>query len=164
MQLDQLQRSNEPLLADVLATMLPRERQRRIVYLRRRDRVAQVVSYARASLSGVWHKTQERADAAPIEYSQEALESAERGIAFQEKVWAKMFADLRIDPLELWHEDVLAAPEAAAKSVADYLGVRLDPAARIDIPAIEKQSEGDAGLWIRKYNECRGDVAQSSSS
>src|SRR4051812_32354779 len=39
-QLDQLQRRNQPLLDEVLATILPHERTRRIVYLRRRDRLA----------------------------------------------------------------------------------------------------------------------------
>ena len=80
-QLEQLQQMNPPLLDDVLATVLPRDRPRRIVYLRRRDRVAQAVSYARATLSGIWRKEQEAAGPAPIEYSQEALESAEQGIA-----------------------------------------------------------------------------------
>src|SRR4051812_12599233 len=91
MQLEELNRGNQPLLNDVLATVLPADRPRRIVYLRRRDRVAQAVSYARATLSGIWRKEQEASEQQPVEYSQEALESAERGIAFQENVWASMF-------------------------------------------------------------------------
>jgi trehalose 2-sulfotransferase len=150
-QLEQLNRDNPPLLEEVLSVMLPRGGERRIVYLRRRDRVAQTVSYARATMSGVWRKDQERGGGGAIEYSQEALDSAARGIAFQEEVWARMFNDLRVDPLELWHEDVLADPSGAAQQVADYVGVMLDPAAAIDVPAIEKQSEGDASTWIERY-------------
>ena len=117
LQLQQLQRTNPALLADVLETMLPRDRPRQIVYLRRRDRVAQAVSYARASMSGVWRKEQESDGAPPLAYSQEQLEAAERGIAFQEDVWARMFHDLRIEPLAMWHEDVLANPARAALAV-----------------------------------------------
>jgi LPS sulfotransferase NodH len=164
-QLDGLQRTNPALLSDVLATMLPRDRPRHVVYLRRRDRVAQVVSYARASLSGIWRKDQERSGSSEPAYSQEALEAAERGIEFQESVWARMFADLRIEPLELWHEDVLADPNAAAQQVAGYVGVSIDPHAAIDIPSIDKQSVGDASEWAERYSKERETtVSQSRSS
>jgi LPS sulfotransferase NodH len=158
-QLEQLNHDNPPLLQEVLSVMLPRDGERRIVYLRRRDRVAQTISYARATLSGVWRKDQESHGAAPIAYSQEALESAERGIAFQEEVWARMFNDLRIEPLELWHEDVLADPSAAAQQVGDYVGVAVDPQSAIEVPEIRKQSEGDADAWAERYRS-----GQSSSS
>ena len=155
-QLEQLNHDNPKLLEEVLSVMLPKAGERRVVYLRRRDRIAQVVSYARASLSGVWRKEQERDGAAPVDYSEEALESAERGIAFQEEVWARMFSDLRIEPLELWHEDVLADPAAAAQQVADYVGVLIDPTSAVEVPEIFKQSEGDAAEWINRYADSRG--------
>jgi LPS sulfotransferase NodH len=158
-QLEQLNHDNQPLLEEVLSVMLPSDAKRRIVYLRRRDRVAQTVSYARASLSGIWRKEQESERAAPLEYSQEALEAAERGIAFQEEVWSRMFNDLAIAPLELWHEDVLADPSAAAQRVAGYVGVSIDPDAAIEVPEISKQSEGDAAAWAERYSS-----RQSSSS
>jgi LPS sulfotransferase NodH len=158
-QLEQLNHDNPPLLDEVLTVMLPREGERRIVYLRRRDRVAQTVSYARASLSGVWRKEQESEAAPLITYSQDALEAAERGITFQEKVWARMFNDLGVAPLELWHEDVLADPSDAVQQVADYLGVSIDPDAAVEVPEIRKQSEGNASEWIARFNS-----RQSSSS
>jgi LPS sulfotransferase NodH len=156
MQLQDLEESNPPLLTDVLATMLPRGGPRRVVYLRRRDRNAQIVSYARASLSGVWRKEQESVGAEQIEYSEQALEAANRGIALQEEVWERMFNELRIEPLALWHEDVLASPAAAAQQVADFVGVEIDPAAAVQVPQIQKQSEGDTRQWIERYAGSRG--------
>lgn len=154
-QLEQLNHDNPALLEEVLSAMLPRDGERRIVYLRRRDRLAQTVSYARASLSGVWRKEQEREGAAPLGYSQDALDAAERGIAFQEEIWTRMFSDLRIEPLRLWHEDVLADPSAAARQVAAHVGVELDPASIINVPEIVKQSEGTAPRWIERYAASR---------
>ena len=154
-QLQQLESSNPPLLGEVLSVVLPPDKPRRVVYLLRRDRVAQTVSYARANMSGVWRKEQERADAAPPEYSEEQLEAAERGIALQEGVWQQMFDELRINPLRLWHEDVLADPGAATRSVADYLGVMIDPDKEVHVPIIEKQSEGDSADWIERYARSR---------
>jgi LPS sulfotransferase NodH len=150
-QLDQLQQRNPPLLEEVLATILPHGGPRRIVYLRRRDRLAQAVSYARASLSGVWRKEQETAAAPAIEYSAEALKAAERGIAFQESAWEQMFAELGIEPLTVWHEDALADGMAIADAVAKYLGVSLDAQAAVEVPSIEKQSEGQSREWLERY-------------
>lgn len=154
-QLDELQQKNPSLLDEVLKLILPRDRPRRIIYLRRRDRVAHAVSYARAGLSGVWRQEQERADTVPIEYSEQAVLNSERAIAAQEDVWARMFADLSIEPLDLWHEDVLADPSRAADQVADYLGVQIDPASAVQVPDIRKQSVGDSPAWIERYASSR---------
>jgi len=150
-QLQALHGANPALLAEVLATMLPRGGERRVVYLRRRDKVAQTVSLARAAMSGVWRKEQEGREAVPLAYSDEALEAAERGIAFQEDLWERMFRDLGIAPLRMWHEDVLADPAEAAARVAGYLGVPIDPEAAVAIPEIRKQSRGDAESWAQRY-------------
>jgi len=151
MQFDQLNQTNPQLLQQVLGTVLPRGGRRHIIYLRRRDRVAQVISYARASLSGIWRKEQESGEQRLVEYSQEALEAGERGILFQEDAWEMMFNDLAIEPLAMWHEDVLADPEGAAATAARYLGVTLEQGAAVDVPAIQKQSEYDAPDWRAKY-------------
>lgn len=149
-QLDELQRKNARLLEEVLATILPGA-SRRVVYVRRRDRIAQVVSYARATLSGIWRKEQEGAGWPEIEYSDEALEAADRGIAFQEGVWNRMFDELKIEPLTVCHEDALADGPAVADAVAGYLGVSIDPTAAVQVPTVEKQSEGDAVAWAARY-------------
>src|SRR5438105_611979 len=110
-----------------------------------------LASIPRAGLTGVWRKEQEAAAPEPVEYSQEALETVERGIAFQEATWEQMFNDLRIEPLPVWHEDVLADPAAAAQHVADYLRVAIEPGASVQIPQIRQQSEGDKQVWIDRY-------------
>lgn len=156
LQFEELNQASPRLLTDVLQVVLPRNAPRHVVYLRRRDRVAQVVSYARASLSGVWRKEQEKDRPALVEYSQETLDACERGIAFQERVWEQMFNDLRIDPLTLWHEDVLAEPDRATETVAKRLGVTLDPRAIVEVPPIHKQSEYDAAEWRSRLAIARG--------
>lgn len=151
-QLEQLKRRNPPLLDDVLTTVVPRGPERRVIYLRRRDRLAQAVSYARASISGIWRKEQESSAARPIEYSDEAIEAAERGIAFQEAVWEQMFDELGIEPLTLWHEDVVTHGHAVVRSVADYLGVKIDKGSAVQVPSVERQSEGDSLAWAERYS------------
>jgi LPS sulfotransferase NodH len=156
MQLQALEEGNPGLLAEVLAASLPRDRPKRIVHLARRDRIAHAISWARATLSGVWRKEQEGGRGAAVDYSQKALETAEHWIDLQAGIWERMFADLRIEPLRLWYEDVAAAPEAAAAQVADYLGVAIDPKAAVEVPAVLKQSEGDSRAWAARYAQAKG--------
>ena len=149
-QLQALHEENPALVSDVLELLLRSGGRPRVVYLSRRDRVAHTVSYARAALSGVWRKEQE-GPAPRVDYSDEALAAAERLIDNQASAWEAMFRDLRIEPLRLWHEDVVAEPHQAAVRTAEYLGATLLEAAAVQVPAIAKQDESDAKRWIARY-------------
>lgn len=159
-QLQALRENNPSLLAQVMSIVDPN----RVLYLGRRDRTAHIVSYARASLSGIWRKEQEPEAAETLDYSQEALEAAERGIDFQAATWERMFRDLGIAPLRLWYEDAVADPQDIARRVADHLGVALDPAAQVQVPEVHKQREGEARLWAAKYREAKGASPSALSS
>lgn len=151
MQFEALALGNPDLLARVMRQILPSRAISRVVYLRRRDRTAHAISYARAILSGVWRQEQEMAARAEPEYSSIALDRADRLIADQESAWQAMFADLRLRPLTLWYEDVVADPGGACAAVAQYLGVKLDPQAEVDIPEIRRQAQEGAKAWIAKH-------------
>jgi LPS sulfotransferase NodH len=146
-QLQELHRTNPALLAAL--------RPRRIVYLGRRDRIAHVVSYARANLSGVWRADQETGLHEPPLYSQEALEMAERGIEVQAESWERTFRDRGVEPLRLWYEDVVADPARAVRQVADYLGVALAPEAEVRVPAVRKQSAAGSEDWAMRYERAK---------
>jgi LPS sulfotransferase NodH len=62
-----------------------------------------------------------------------------------------MFNDLRVNPLILWYEEVLADPGRAVAAVAGHLGIRLDPAAAVAVPAIERQSQTGARAWAERH-------------
>jgi LPS sulfotransferase NodH len=156
MQLEALHQGNSDLLRTVWSTLLPAARPGRIVYLARRDRVAHAISYARATISGIWRKEQEAgAGAAEPAYSEAALATAAQWIEMQAAGWEAMFENLHIEPLRLWYEDVAARPDEAARQVADYLGVELDPAAAIQIPAVEKQSGSGARAWVERHEAAK---------
>jgi LPS sulfotransferase NodH len=147
-QLEALTELNPPLLQEVLGGIL-RGSEPRVVRLRRRDRAAHEISYARATLSGVWRQEQEKG-AAEIPFSEEALRKAGRWIDIQESAWDQMFGDLGLQPLELSYEEVAAAPDQAVARVAEYLGVELRPEARIEVPIIRQQDRSDAERWLAK--------------
>ncbi|MXO58862.1 hypothetical protein GRI89_04820 [Altererythrobacter salegens] len=146
--MEDLHRANPPLLTEVMKMMIPGPDQARVVQLRRRDRQAHAVSYARALLSGVWRKEQEREGQMPPDFSREAFDVACRLIDSQEQAWTEMYAGLRVKPLILWYEDVLEKPDEAVVQVADYIGVTLVSGARVAVPAIERQSQSGTSLWF----------------
>lgn len=151
-QLRELQQRNPALLREVFSTLLMRGPATRVIKLKRRDRVAHAISYARSALSGIWRKEQEAAGgAAVVDYSAQAIEQALTYVDQQEADWDMLFQELRIDPLTLWYEDVLADPQAAVGQVAQFLGVAIDPAAAVDIPAVEKQAQEDSARWRERY-------------
>jgi LPS sulfotransferase NodH len=151
LQFEALQQDNPALLGEVMRQILPSREASRVVYLRRRDRTAHAISYARAILSGVWRQEQEHAGTAEPDYSAIAVKRAARMIEQQEESWAAMFTDLRITALTIWYEDVVAEPDAAIVAVAECIGVRLDPNAVVEIPSIVRQSQEGASDWAVKH-------------
>jgi LPS sulfotransferase NodH len=151
LQLRELQQRNPLLLREVFSTMLMRGAETRVIVLKRRDRVAHSISYARSALSGIWRKEQEAAGAATVDYSTEAVEQAKIMIEQQEADWALLLKELSIDPLTLWYEDVVDAPEQGVRNVAAFIGIDLDPAASVTIPMVEKQAEEDSRRWRQRY-------------
>lgn len=151
MQMQALQDGNPTLLNQVLETVLPRSRARKVVFLGRRDRVAHAVSHARATLSGVWRSEQEKDGGAQVRYSQTAVDNARQGLDLLLSTWESMFKDLQIEPLRLWYEDVVENPDAAVRQVADHVGVTLDPAAEVAVPEIRRQAQDDAQTWAKLH-------------
>ncbi|MEA3035245.1 MAG: trehalose 2-sulfotransferase [Sphingomonadales bacterium] len=143
MHLQALARANEALLESLFPS--------HVILLQRRDRTAQAVSYARAHLTGVWCKEQSLHDNERVGYSLEAARRAERWIEAQTRAWFDLFDELGIEPLRLWYEDILAAPDLAVTTVANFLGIELSPGTEIDIPPIEKQSHAEARHWREAY-------------
>lgn len=153
LQLEGVHSENPQLVANVMRTLFVRGQRARVVELRRRDRTAHAISYARALLSGIWRKEQEPDDRPEPEYSREALARAARMIEQQEESWQAMYRDLRIEPRVIWYEDVLADPAGAVGSVAEFLGIALNPAAVVEVPTIERQSQTGARAWAERHSE-----------
>lgn len=147
-QLHEVQQGNPPLVAEAMRQLVGPASPRKVVELRRRDRKAHAVSYARALLSGIWRAEQERAGSTGPEFSALAVERAGAMLDQQQAGWQAMYADLGVVPLVLWFEDALADPVGAVQQVAGYLGVTLEPAARVAVPPIRQQAQEGARAWL----------------
>lgn len=150
-QMQALQENNPALLGQVMRTLFRGPAPTKVVQLRRRDRTAHAISYARAALSGIWRSEQESADRPEPDYSERALVNAGHLIDGQERAWEEMYRDLGLSPLVIWYEDVLADPAGAVATVAGHVGATLDPAGVVDIPEIRQQSQRGAKAWAAAH-------------
>ena len=150
-QLESLQQGNPQLLTDIMSTFVTDVSTPRVIYLERDDRTAHAISYARATLSGVWRREQEGERGTEVTYSEIAIERARESLDRQAGAWEEFFRDLRIEPYRISYEAILADPEKSLLEVGKSLGVELDSEARIEVPAVGKQSDQDSKAWAQQF-------------
>ena len=119
----------------------------RWVHLRREDRVAQAVSWARALQTGQWAAHQR--PWLPPRYDRRWVDGALRRIEEGEAGWARYFASRRIEPLSLTYEQVTSDLGGAVRAVLRHLGVTEVVAAP---PAgLTRQADALSEEWARRY-------------
>ena len=157
-QLESLREENPKLLSEVMSMFVTDVATPRMIYLERGDRTAHAISYARATLSGVW-RSEHDGQETPVAYSEAAIQQASEGLDLQIAAWELMFSDLRIRPLRLSYEELVSNPAAALLQVGQFLGVELDPKDRIVVPSVHKQADNDAKSWAWRFKQ-ESDVAR----
>lgn len=92
------------------------------VYLRRRDRLGQALSWVKAVQTSQYRSTQPKQRAAVYEASliRERLDA----LKGEETEWHQFFQSRCITPLEITYEDFIIAPQQTVDCVAAFVGVR----------------------------------------
>lgn len=107
------------------------------VYLSRADKVAQAVSLAIATQTGLWHRNadgsvREQAEhGGPARYDHALIAANLTMLETEQKGWNTWFANQSITPLELTYEALALDPAACAKNVFRFLGHTHD-----DLPTV----------------------------
>jgi LPS sulfotransferase NodH len=131
--------------------------QPRFIYLRRRNRIRQSVSWALAAQTGhyaAWQAFSRPAFSEPV-FDTQLLDGLNRLILEAEVVWRSFFENIAADPLELWFEDLADDLEAVLRQVLEWLGVQtggrlLPDRLRHQPQATELNSE-----WEERYRALR---------
>ena len=137
---------------------LPGEfRTARYIWLRRRDRLRQAISWYRARCSGVWHwwpGDVRRDNGCP--FDAERIFRCVRQIVADEEGWRRWFDGSRIVPLELWYEDIVGAERATVRRICDFLDVPGD-ALPETVARVRMQRDELTEAWVRRINELHPD-------
>ena len=140
------------LLAQVL-------HQPRYIWLHRRNRVEQAVSWAIACQTGVWaQKAGEKPQSRIVpKFDFKVIDEWLNRIEAHETGWAKYFRDNHIDPLVLFYEDVVACNRRSAEHLLEFLGLPAEAAMGIAPSAFEKQANQISQQWMEAYFEQKGE-------
>jgi len=95
-----------------------------IVFLRRRAKLSQAISYFLAISTGKWVAT-DAGHAAPedVKFDYAGLGKTLNMLAWQEATWTTLFSRLELDPLEVIYEDLIADPAGTIAAIAAKVGL-----------------------------------------
>lgn len=127
-----------------------------VVFLRRRDLVAQAVSAVLAAGSGVWHAHEVlQQDLDPwhqaVAYDRAAIERQARAILDEEFHWTRFIERSGVPALRLDYEDVAANVDLGVRQIAERLGLDLGSPPTLTAGAVKKQRSRTASEWRERF-------------
>lgn len=125
------------------------------VHLRRRDVVAQAVSWAKALQTHYWHpgETVEPGAQQP-HYDEELIGRLVAAIESFEADWAQWFAAHGIVPHEAVYEQLAEDPLGTAHEVLDFLGLHVPPGRQLVVEHRRQADQVNAD-WAARYRAAR---------
>lgn len=133
---------------DLLSAQLGRLR---FVHLRRRDVVAQAVSWAKALQTHFWHPGEAVAPGGQDpHYDEELIGRIVATIERSEADWTVWFAAHSIMPCEVTYEELAADPPRTAHKVLDCLGLSVPPDRQLEV-GHRRQADQLNADWITRF-------------
>jgi LPS sulfotransferase NodH len=129
---------------------LPRAR---YVWIARRDRLRQAISWERAEQSGTWARLAgERAPAVPRpSFDARAIARRLSEIETQEAAWRAWFEEAGATPIRVAYEDLAADYEGTARRVTRALGLAPPRAIDFGERAMVAMADRVTEQWVRRY-------------
>ncbi len=133
----------------------------RYVFLTRRDKVRQAVSYYRAIETNVWWTVAGDARglrepaAPPPEFNYELIDDWVTQLSIFESSWRRHFERAGVTPFEVAYEDFLEAYEPTVLSILRYLDLSFTDELGVAPPRLERQADEVSLEWVRRYREMR---------
>ena len=125
----------------------------RFIYLRRRDVVAQAVSWLRAEQTNVWSAGVRQARHEPERkprYDFDQIHELVQVIGEHNMAWTEWFASAGVRPYSVEYEDLEADPVGVTRDVLGFLGLEL-PVGRDILPGHRRQADELNTKWIERY-------------
>jgi len=133
--------------AEALARVFPEPR---FVWLRRRDVLAQAVSWSKAIQTGRFHHW-DAARAEPV-FDRTQIEGLASELRVADDRWRRWFADASVTPLEVEYEELASAPDPLLRKVLAFLGLDLSRDAVVAARTVRSADTVDAE-WLRRLRQ-----------
>jgi LPS sulfotransferase NodH len=145
--------------ADTLTVVFPNLHH---LWLRRRDKIKQGISYYRALETQVWRSTDRRAgDAREPVFNFAAIDRLVQLCIQEDHAWQTYFQQYQIQPLIITYEELAASPEKVVLSILKHLDLPIPDG----LPPLrwkhQKQADQITEVWTEKYVAHAADTQSS---
>lgn len=130
------------------------------VYLERRNRLGQAVSWARAVQTTQYRSTQPP-QAAPV-YDARLIKERLDALDGERAQWREFFDSRNIKPLEIAYEDFIVNPQDTVDRVAEFIGLRSPTRVSHDLIDLKIQRDAETDDWCVRFLREHDSVGQSS--
>jgi len=125
------------------------------VWLRRRDTVAQAVSYVKARQTNQWWSAGADAPGVRPVFDFEAIDERVAGIVQNNEAWKRWFDESGITALEVDYEVLNASPVDETRRVLEFLGIE-PPRSRAIREQSARQRNAVDDDWVARYRAIAG--------
>ena len=126
------------------------------VFLKRKDVVAQAVSWVRAEQTGLWHKGDGRVRPEPLgrkpRFDYDEIRRIVYTIEEHNEEWLKWHRKAGVVPHEVSYEDLDNDPIGVIRDILDFLGLELPPNRNVEAPNV-RLADALNDRWIKRYRE-----------
>ena len=120
-----------------------------VVYLTRKDKLAQAISYSRAIRSGAWFANVPLEK--PCEYDGAHIRECLDTLSLQEQSWEHVFDITCAKPLRVTYEGFLASPRSTVQAVLEYVVPGSLTGQPLQIPQLEIQRDMASDDWKSRF-------------
>lgn len=125
------------------------------VWLTRRDKARQAISYYRACQTDEWWQidgiSRPPGSARTVDFDSRAIRKLELTLESNDNAWRQYFRANGIDPLVVDYEDLAVDYVGNVSRVLQWLGIRGSNYVAIGPPRLKRQSDPDTERWLARY-------------
>ncbi len=125
------------------------------IFLTRRDKIAQAVSYSIASRTNMWVSTEKEQKSVELAFDFKDIDTRYHKLLEDEKLWKDFFLTNQYEPLELIYEDYINNPDETVRMVMDFLDVEFERELDLSGVGLKKQSNHINEKWILEYKKMK---------
>jgi LPS sulfotransferase NodH len=137
------------------------------VWLTRRDKARQAISYYRACQSQEWWQidgiSRPPGSTSPIEFDSRAIRQLEDTLVSNDDAWRQYFRTNNIDVLVVDYEDLAIDYAGNVSRILQWLGIQGPKHIAIPPPRLKRQSDAKTERWLARYLSCRLDGEQAQA-
>jgi LPS sulfotransferase NodH len=145
--------------AVVASALLPNLR---YVWLTRRDKLRQAISFSKAYQTGVWSELGPKVADRPVpQYDAGSITALLQRIEDDEMRTRRYLSANGIEPFTVVYEELVGRYDATCTNVLEYLGVEAPKDLRLPRPRLAKQGDSQTEAWVRRYEREKLRYSQS---